>query len=100
MKFNIGDKLHISGDITVTGAYKCGDGIYSYNTDVGAFHEPALDKLVCAAAASAKPQDKPAEPANKYDAMSDDDLVCAVCDMGFCSAEISDIRHADCPFKN
>ena len=43
---------------------------------------------------------KPTAPANKYDAMSDDDLVCAVCGMGLCSAAISDIRHADCPFKN
>ena len=58
MKFNIGDKLHISGDITVTGANKCGDGIYSYSTEVGTFHEPALDKLVCKTA-SVKPQDKP-----------------------------------------
>ena len=167
MKFNIGDKLHISGDITVTGAHKCGDGIYSYNTDVGTFHEPELDKLVCAAAASVKPQDKPrfkagdkakviantchhhmmigdivtltgntnifasvlelpawhykerspgfiserdlepyaepsmpTTPANKYEAMSDDELVCAVCDIGMCSTSCGNIRHADCPFKS
>ena len=56
MKFNIGDKLHISGDITVTGANKCGDGIYSYSTEVGTFHEPALEKLVCKTA-SVKPQE-------------------------------------------
>lgn len=56
MKYSIGDKLHISGDITVTGANKCGDGIYSYNTEFGAFHEPALDKLVCKTA-SVKPQE-------------------------------------------
>ena len=43
---------------------------------------------------------RPTTPANKYDAMSDDDLVCAICDMGLCSASASDIRHADCPFKN
>lgn len=43
---------------------------------------------------------KPAEPANKYDAMSDDDLVFAVCDIGMCSASKFNIRHADCPFKN
>ena len=102
MKFNIGDKLHISGDITVTGAHKCGDGIYSYNTDVGTFHEPALDKLVCTAA-SVKPYAEPARPtapANKYDAMSDDDLVFAVCDIGMCSTSCYNIRHADCPFKS
>ena len=43
---------------------------------------------------------KPTAPANKYEAMSNDELVCTVCDMGMCSASASDIRHADCPFKN
>lgn len=100
MKFNIGDKLHISGDIEITGEQSHNNGSYSYNTNTGvAFPAYVLDKLVCKAA-SVKPQDKPAEPANKYDAMSDDDLVFAVCDMGLCSASASDIRHADCPFKN
>ena len=53
--------------------------------------------------ASVKPYAEPSKlttPANKYDAMSDDDLLFAVCDMGTCSASASDIRHADCPFKN
>ena len=53
--------------------------------------------------ASVKPYAEPSKlttPANKYDAMSDDDLVCAICDMGMCSASVSNIRHADCPFKS
>jgi len=43
---------------------------------------------------------KPTTPANKYEAMSDDGLVFAVCNMGTCSASASGIRHADCPLKN
>lgn len=164
MKFNIGDKLHISGDIEITGEQSHNNGSYSYNTNTGvAFPAYVLEKLVCKTA-SVKPQDKPkfaagckakvtantcghhmmigdivtltdnthifagvldlpawhykeqspgfiserdlepyaepTAPANKYDAMSDDELVCAVCDMGLCSASKFNIRHADCPFKN
>ena len=59
MKFNIGDKLHISGDIKITGAHECGDGVYSYGTDNGTtFREPVLEKLVCKTE-SVEPQDKP-----------------------------------------
>ena len=43
---------------------------------------------------------KPTAPANKYDAMSDDELVGTVCDIGMCSASKFNIRHADCPLKN
>ena len=43
---------------------------------------------------------RPTAPTNKYDAMSDDGLVFAICNMGTCSAAISCIRHADCPLKN
>ena len=53
--------------------------------------------------ASVKPYAEPSKltaPANKYDAMSDDDLVFAVCDIGMCSASKFNIRHADCPLKN
>ena len=103
MKFNIGDKLHISGDIEITGEQTHNSGSYSYNTNTGvAFPAYVLEKLVCTAA-SVKPYAEPSKltaPANKYDAMSDDDLVFAVCDMGTCSASASDIRHADCPLKN
>lgn len=103
MKFNIGDKLHISGDIEITGEQTHNNGSYSYNTNMGVtFPAYVLEKLVCTAA-SVKPYAEPARPtapANKYDAMSDNDLVFAVCDMGTCSASASDIRHADCPLKN
>ena len=103
MKFNIGDKLHISGDIEITGEQTRNNGSCSYNTNVGVtFPAYVLDKLVCKTA-SVKPYAEPSKlttPANKYDAMSDDALVFAVCDMGWCSASASDIRHADCPFKN
>lgn len=103
MKFNIGDKLHISGDIEITGEQTRNNGSCSYNTNMGAtFPAYVLDKLVCKTA-SVKPYAEPARPttpANKYDAMSDDYLVFAICDMGTCSASASDIRHADCPLKN
>lgn len=169
MKFNIGDKLHISGDIEITGEQSQNNGSYSYNTNTGVtFPAYALDKLVCKTA-SVKPYAepdksttlkykvgdritargnvcgisgpgtivevdaksslcnycvsfdvqpgariwaytgsveslvepaKPTAPANKYDAMSDDDLVFAVCDIGMCSASKFNIRHADCPLKN
>lgn len=59
MKFNIGDKLHISGDIEITGEQSQNNGSYSYNTNTGVtFPAYALEKLVCTAA-SVKPQDKP-----------------------------------------
>ena len=61
-----------------------GARIWAYTGSVESLAEPA----------------RPTTPANKYDAMSDDDLVCAVCGMGLCSAATSGIRHADCPFKN
>ena len=46
MKFNIGDKLNIGGEIEITGAHCCGDGIYSYNTNIGTvFTQYAADNL-------------------------------------------------------
>lgn len=57
MKFNIGDKLHISGDIKITGEQSHNNGSYSYNTNLGvAFPAYVLEQLT---AASVKPQDKP-----------------------------------------
>lgn len=57
MKFNIGDKLHIIGDIKITGEQSHSSGSYSYNTNLGvAFPAYVLEQLT---AASVEPQDKP-----------------------------------------
>ena len=46
MKFHVGDRVHIGGEIEITGANKCKDKSLIYHTNIGTvFTQYAADNL-------------------------------------------------------